>query len=257
MTTNIIDINCDMGESFGVYKIGNDEAIMPYISSANIACGFHAGDPIVMQKTVALAKNYGVKVGAHPGFADLVGFGRRNISTTYKEAYSDVLYQIGSLFAFTQSQNLSMQHVKPHGQLNNLAVKDKDLAQAIVDAVWDFDPQLIFISYGGELTKAALNKGLKVANEVYADREYLGNGQLVPRSSPHAVITDIDRIVSRAITMVQEQKIQTIEGELVAVDIQTICIHGDTPGAHKVAKTLRNGFNEANIAVKPLIENQF
>lgn len=241
-----------MGESFGVYKIGNDEAIMPYISSANIACGFHAGDPRVMLQTVKLAKKHGVKIGAHPGFADLIGFGRRNLSLTYNEAYSDVLYQIGSLFGFIQSLGLSMQHIKPHGQLNNLAIKDTNLAQAIIDATWDFDPGLTFISYGGELTRLAQNKGLKVAHEVYADRQYQHDGQLVPRSIDGSVLTDIDYIVSRSISMVKDQVIETIDGNRIPICVQTICVHGDTPGAPKVAKALHEGLTKANIDIKPM-----
>jgi UPF0271 protein len=252
MVRETIDINCDMGESFGVYKIGDDAGIMPFISSANVACGFHAGDPRIMQNTVSLAKAHGVGIGAHPGFPDLVGFGRRNLSVTYEQAYTDVLYQIGSLFAFVHSQGLTLQHVKPHGQLNNLAVKDRNLAQAIVDAVWDFDPGLTFIAYGGELTRTAEDKGLKVAHEIYADREYLEDGELVPRSRPNAVIKDIARIVSRAVAMVREKSIPTIAGTNLPVSVQTICVHGDTPGAQEIVKALRTGFEDAHITVQPL-----
>ncbi len=252
VVTDTIDINCDMGESFGIYTLGDDSGIMPYISSANVACGFHAGDPQIMAGTVSLAHKYGVGIGAHPGFGDLRGFGRRNLSVTYEQAYTDVLYQIGSLYAMVHAQGLALQHVKPHGQLNNMAVTNGLLAQAIVDAVWDFDPHLTFISYGGELTRAAEAKGLKVAHEVYADREYLEDGQLVPRSRPGAVIKDVARIVSRAVTMVREQAIPTIAGTNLPISIQTICVHGDTPGAAAIAKALGQGLADAGITLRPL-----
>ncbi|AUW95367.1 MAG: LamB/YcsF family protein [Sulfobacillus thermotolerans] len=247
-----IDINCDMGESFGVYHLGDDAGIMPFITSANVACGFHAGDPQVMQRTVALAKTHGVAVGAHPSFPDLVGFGRRNMTLTYEEAYADVLYQIGSLYGVAKSQGLSLQHVKPHGQLNNMAVTDAQLAQAIVDAIWAFDPSLIVIAYGGELMRAAEARGLRVAHEVYADREYLDNGQLVPRSYSHAVIHDVERIVARAVQMVKDQAIPTVSGQHLPVQVDTICVHGDTPGARSIAQALREGLEDAKIMVRTL-----
>ncbi|MHB8294895.1 MAG: LamB/YcsF family protein [Acidimicrobiales bacterium] len=252
MPSGVIDINCDMGESFGSYKLGDDEGIMRYISSANIACGFHAGDPLVMQRTVVLAGEHGVGIGAHPGFPDLVGFGRRNLSVTYEQAYTDVLYQIGSLHGFARSQGLALQHVKPHGQLNNLAVKDRELARAVVDAVWAFDPNLVVIAYGGELTRAAMDKELRVAHEIYADREYLDTGELVPRGRPGAVIEDVRRIVARAIAMVEGGAIRTISGGRLAISAQTICVHGDTPGAVEIASALRAGFDQAGIKVQPL-----
>lgn len=249
---NVIDINCDMGESFGAYQMGQDEAVMPYITSANIACGFHAGDPRTMLNTIRLAKIHQVQIGAHPSFPDLVGFGRRPMHLSYLEAYSDVLYQIGSLHALATSQGMALHHVKPHGQLNNMAVTDGDLAQAIVDAVWDFDSHLILITYGGFLSERARAKGLAVAHEVYADREYQDNGQLVPRSKPHAVIHDVSRIVSRAIDMVLHQTIPTVSGKQLPAVAHTICVHGDTPEALGIVTSLRQGLASAGIPLRGL-----
>lgn len=249
---NVIDLNCDMGESFGAWRMGDDEHVMPYISSANVACGFHAGDPRTMAATVRRAKELNVGVGAHPGFPDLVGFGRRNLDVTPEEARTDVLYQIGALSGFCRNARIPLQHVKPHGQLNNLAMKDRSLAEAIVLAVKDFDPDLIIIAYGGELARMAEECGMRVAYEIYADREYQVDGTLVPRRVAGSVITDVDRIVRRAIHMVQHGEIETVTGSTIAVKAHTICVHGDTPGAASVVEVLRRGFDAAGISVAPL-----
>ncbi|WP_053960982.1 LamB/YcsF family protein [Sulfobacillus thermosulfidooxidans] len=247
-----IDINCDMGESFGAYTMGNDARIMPYISSANVACGFHAGDPRVMRKTVQLAKEHQVRVGAHPSFPDLVGFGRRNMLLSYEEIRSDVLYQIGALSAFAAEAKWPLQHVKPHGQLNNMAMTNPVYAEAIVDAIAAFNPELIVISYGGLLMEAAQAKGLTVAYEVYADRAYQADGQLVPRSMPGAVIHDVHQVLERVMHMITHQEIVAISGEHLPRKIDTVCVHGDTPGADEIAMRLSSFLRSQNVHIAPL-----
>ncbi len=249
-----IDINCDMGESFGAWSMGEDEAVLYAISSANVACGFHAGDPRVMDRTVARAKALGVGVGAHPAFPDLVGFGRRNMALSREEAITDVLYQIGALSAFCRRHGVTLDHVKPHGQLNNLAMQDAGLAEAIVEAVAGYDPHLILVSYGGELARAAAERGLMIAREVYADRAYHENGMLVSRKVTGSVIHDPEEVVRRAVKMVVEGAIDTVEGSVLRVEPDTICVHGDTPGAAVLAKRLREALEAAGVAVRPLRE---
>jgi UPF0271 protein len=254
MAEYMVDINCDMGESFGVYRLGEDDAVLPAVTSINVACGFHGGDPRVIEQTIRMAKHFGVAVGAHPGFPDLVGFGRRNLAVSADEARTDVLYQIGAVSAFTRAAGIPLQHVKPHGQLNNLAVTDRVLAEAIVTAIQSFDPNLILIAYGGELLHVGETRGIVVGHEAFADREYLPDGTLVSRRQPGAVIQEVDRIVSRAITMVTQQQVQAVTGEMVPLQVDTICIHGDTPGAAQIALALRQGLEDAGIAVRPLCE---
>ncbi len=247
-----IDLNCDMGESFGAWKMGDDENVLRYISSANVACGFHGGDPRVMLETVVRAKELGVAVGAHPGFQDLVGFGRRNIDVTAEQARTDVLYQIGALSGFCRRLGIPLQHVKPHGQLNNMAMSDAVLAEAIVLGIKDFDPNLLVVAYGGELARAAEKHGMRLAHEAFADREYHANGTLVSRRVTGAVITDPSRVVERAIQMVEESAVQTVEGTRLHLTIDTLCVHGDTPGAAGLAEKLRQGLRDAGIEVKAM-----
>lgn len=247
-----VDINCDMGESYGVYQMGDDAKVMPCISSANVACGFHAGDPRIMRRTVELAKAHGVRIGAHPGFPDLAGFGRRNLELTYEEVRTDVLYQLGALSAFAQDAQWPLQHVKPHGQLNNMAMNHPQYADAIVDAVYGFNPELILISYGGLLMEAAIGRGLPVAYEVYADREYQADGQLVSRRVPGAVIHDVKKIMERVMRMITDQEIIAVTGERLPRKIDTICIHGDTPGADEIARRLSGFLQEHGITIAPL-----
>ena len=247
-----VDINCDMGESFGAYRIGEDDAVLPSVTSANVACGFHGGDPRVIEHTIRAAREHGVGVGAHPGFPDLVGFGRRNLAVTPDEARTDVLYQIGAVYAFARAAGIDLQHVKPHGQLNNLSVKDRTLAEAIVAGARAFDPGLIVMAYGGELIRVAEEQGMPVAYEAFADREYMPDGTLVSRQRPGAVIHDRDRIVSRAVSMAKEQQVTAITGEAVPLRVDTLCVHGDTPGAAEIARALRAGLEAAGIAVRPV-----
>lgn len=245
-----IDLNCDMGEGFGAYSIGNDEQILPYITSANIACGFHAGDPATMRKTVIAALDKKVAVGAHPGLPDLIGFGRRNMSITPAEAYEYVVYQVGALEAFIRAEGGSMQHVKPHGALYNMAAVDPELAEAIAEAVYRVNPELFLVGLAGShLIEKGLQAGLRVKNEVFADRTYQHDGTLTPRSQPDAHITDEEKAVSQVIRMIKEGKVatrQAVDKEIVA---ETVCIHGDGQHAVEFAKRIRATLEESGIAV--------
>ena len=206
-----IDLNCDLGESFGNYKIGMDEEVIKYISSANIACGFHASDPLVMVKTVSLAKENGVSIGAHPGYPDLVGFGRRNMNVAPEELKAMVQYQIGALNAFCKSAGIKMNHVKPHGAMYNMAAKDEKLALAIAEGIAEVDDSLILLGLSGsQLLTAAATVGLKCANEVFADRAYEEDGSLVARTKAGAVITDEEEVIERVIKMIKEEKVKTL-----------------------------------------------
>lgn len=245
-----VDINCDMGESFGVYRLGSDEEMMAHITSANIACGYHGGDPIVMERTISLAKSHGVSVGAHPGFRDLVGFGRRSMELTPQEVRNDLIYQVGALSAFAQIEGLSLQHVKPHGQLYNLAAKDESMTKAICEAILALEKNLILVALSGsKMAEIASKSGLKVAREAFADRAYHKDGSLVSRKREGSVIHDPERVAERVIRMVQEGKIQSIEGDLIDLEADTICVHGDTPGAVQLAQTIRRKLQEAGIPV--------
>lgn len=254
MATRKVDLNCDMGESFGAWRMGDDEHVLPHITSANVACGFHAGDPRVMARTVRRAKELGVAVGAHPSFPDLVGFGRRNLDVTPEEARTDVLYQIGALSAFCRAEGVPLQHVKPHGQLNNLALENRTLAEAIVDGVLAYDPNLIFVAYGGELARVAEARGLRVGHEVFADRAYNPDGSLVSRRVPGAVIHDPERVVERAVQMVLDGRVRAHDGSWLELPVETICVHGDTPGAADLVQKLRSALEAAGVAVVPLAQ---
>ena len=246
-----IDFNCDMGESFGMYKMGFDEEVIKHISSANIACGFHAGDPMWMRKTVDLAEQHGVAVGAHPSYPDLNGFGRRNMNATPEEVRNDVVYQAGALKAFTSNRNL--QHVKPHGAMYNQAVDDADLGKSICEAVLEVDSNIILLALAGSTwIDVAKGMGMRVAREVFADRAVNSDGTLVPRSKEGSVSHDTNEVVERSLRMVTEGKILSVEGDIVEVEADSICLHGDTPGAVDMAKTLKREFLAAGVEVKQL-----
>ena len=248
-----IDFNCDMGESFGSYKLGQDEEIIKYITSANVACGFHAGDPQWMRHTVNLAEEHGVAVGAHPSFPDLQGFGRRNMLLTSAEAKNDVMYQIGALKAFTKDHRL--QHVKPHGAMYNMSADGGDLAKAINEAVLEIDPEMILIVLAGSpWADLAREMGLRVATEAFADRALNPDGTLVSRSKPGSVIHDLDEVVERSLKMVTEGRATAVTGEEVAVQADTLCLHGDTPGAVEMARAVRNGLRDAGVEIVRLKE---
>jgi UPF0271 protein len=248
-----VDLNCDMGESFGVYRIGNDEEILNYVTSANIACGFHAGDPSTMRRTVYMALEKGVSIGAHPGLPDLIGFGRRNMVITPEEAYDLIVYQVGALYAFVKTAGGKMQHVKPHGALYNMAAKDRALSEAIAKAVYDIDPTLILFGLAGsELIKTGQRVGLKTANEVFADRTYQQDGSLTSRRSPNALITEEKEAIQQVIRMVKEGKVRSQQGTDVNIQADTVCIHGDGPNALTFAKNIREKLTEAEIAVRSI-----
>ncbi|WP_173915547.1 LamB/YcsF family protein [Halobacillus sp. Marseille-Q1614] len=243
-----VDINCDMGESFGAYTLGRDEEILDFITSANIACGFHAGDPSTMRNTVKMALEKGVGIGAHPGLPDLAGFGRRNIHISPQEAYDLVVYQIGALYGFVKAQGGNLQHVKPHGALFNMAAKDAELSKGIAEAVYDVDPELILFGLSGsELVKAGENIGLKSANEVFSDRTYQEDGSLTSRREENALITDPKEAIHQVIRMVKENKVQTVQGHDIEIKAQTICIHGDGQTALEFADNIASSLAEAGI----------
>jgi UPF0271 protein len=247
----MIDLNCDMGEGFGQYKMGLDDEVIKHISSANIACGFHAGDPMWMRRTVDLAEGHGVAIGAHPGFPDLVGFGRRNIAVTPAEAKADVMYQVGALQAFTRAKRL--QHVKPHGAMYNLAINDEALARAICDALLEVDRDMILLALAGSRwLSIAESLGLRVAREFFADRALNPDGTLVSRSTPGAVIHDVDTVAERSLKMVRQATATAVTGEEIEVQADSICIHGDTPGAVEMASTLRRELEAAGVEIAPL-----
>jgi UPF0271 protein len=246
-----VDLNCDMGESFGAWRMGADAEVMPSITSANVACGFHAGDPAVMRGTVRLAREHGVAVGAHPGFADLAGFGRRDLRVTPQEAEDLVLYQLGALAAMAAAEGVPIAHVKPHGALYNMAARDRAMADAIARAVAAFDRKLVLFGLAGSVMLAAgRDAGLAVAAEGFADRGYEPDGSLTPRSRPGAVIAEPAAVVARAVRMVTDGVVVTAGGHEVALDLQTLCVHGDTPGAAALARALRSGLEAAGISVR-------
>jgi 5-oxoprolinase (ATP-hydrolysing) subunit A len=248
-----IDINSDMGESFGAYTIGHDAGLMKSITSANVAAGFHAGDPSVLRETIRLAKAHGVAIGAHPGFPDLIGFGRRELNVTPKEAEDFVLYQIAAVAGVAGAEGVSVQHVKPHGALFNMAVRNAELAAAIARAVAAFDRSLILFGLpGSEILSAGRAAGLRVAAEVFADRAYEPDGTLASRRKPGSVIHDAAAVVARAVRMVEDQTVVAIDGTVVPLQADTICVHGDTPGSDDLAAKIRTGFEAGGIAVKPI-----
>jgi UPF0271 protein len=249
----VIDLNCDLGESFGSWKMGLDEAIIPLVSSANIACGFHAGDPVVMQKTVALVKKYGAAAGAHPGFPDLQGFGRRSMNVSPEEVKALVQYQIGALDAFCRAAGIPLIHVKPHGALYNMAAKDPALAQAIAGAVKAVNPRLILLALAGScMVSAGRELGLKVAEEVFADRAYEEDGSLVARIKPGAMISDENEAISRVVGMVKTGKVRAITGKEIVVKADSVCVHGDGEKALLFVQKLNEAFAGEGITIAPL-----
>jgi len=245
-----VDLNCDMGESFGAWSMGADSAVLEYVSSANIACGFHAGDPRVMHRTVADALEQGVAVGAHPSLPDLQGFGRRTMRVSSDEVYDLVLYQVGALAGFCHALGGRLSHVKAHGALYNMAAKDAVLAGAIASATRDFDPSLVLFGLaGGELIRAGRSAGLRVASEAFADRTYQPDGTLTPRSRPDAVIRDVATALAQVERMMREGRVYAAGGSDVAMEPDTICIHGDEPDAPVFARELRALLARLGVAV--------
>jgi 5-oxoprolinase (ATP-hydrolysing) subunit A len=251
-----IDLNADLGESFGPWPMGQDEALMASITSANVACGFHAGDPGVMRQTVMHAKARGVAVGAHPGFPDLVGFGRREMQASPREVEDLVLYQVSALAGIAAAAGVRLQHVKAHGALYNQACREASLAAAIVRAVVALDRSLILFGLpGSELLKAGERAGLAVAAEVFADRAYDPDGSLASRRMPGSVIHEGKQVVQRAVRMVCDREVAATDGSIIRLKADTICLHGDTPGAADLARQVREGLEAAGVTISRLNTN--
>ena len=246
-----IDLNSDLGESFGAYKLGCDEEIIPLISSANVACGFHAGDPTTMAKTVSLCKAENCAIGAHPGFNDLEGFGRRNMNVSPADAKNMLLYQIGALDAFCKANGLHLQHVKPHGALYNMAAKDAALARAICEAIYEYDSSLILLGLANsQMIAQAKEIGLSYAQEVFADRAYEDDGTLVARTKPGALISDEDEAVSRVIRMIKEHRVKTVTGNEIEIVPDSVCVHGDNKHALQFVKKIKSALLAEGICIK-------
>lgn len=250
-----IDLNSDLGESFGAYTLGMDEGLMEYITSANVACGWHAGDPLVMQKTIRAAAKNGVAVGAHPGYPDLMGFGRREMKITPEEAYTYVLYQLGALDAFARAEGVILRHIKPHGALYNQACKDEKLASAICRAAQTFDPKLIVLApYNSAFRTAAEAIGQPFAGEFFADRAYMSDGSLVPRSQQGAVIHDADEACRRVLQMAREGTVTCIDGTELAMRCVSVCVHGDNAEALATVQKIRRALEEDGVLLCPMKE---
>jgi 5-oxoprolinase (ATP-hydrolysing) subunit A len=247
----IIDLNSDIGESFGAFKIGNDAEVLKYISSANIACGYHAGDHNIMFETVRLALKYGVKIGAHPGFPDLAGFGRREMNLPPREIYNLMIYQIGALQAVCKANGATLSHVKPHGALYNMAVGNKEIAAAIAEAVADSDSTLVLFGLAGsKLIKAGREKGLQVAEEVFTDRTYQPDGTLTSRKENNAFIHDTGQVIQRVMRMITEGKVEAVDGTDLDIQADTICVHGDGAKAVEFVSELRQALAQENIILR-------
>ena len=246
-----VDLNCDMGESFGAWTMGDDAAVLPYVSSVNIACGFHAGDPATMMKTIQLALKYNVKIGAHPGFQDLAGFGRRDMQVTAREVYELMVYQIGALAACAKVHARALYHVKPHGALYNMAARKTELADAVAQAIYDVDPTLVLYGLSGsELINAGRKKGLQVYQEVFADRTYQEDGTLTPRSDKNALIHDAGQAIEQVLAMIKRGKVTSLQGREVDIQADTICLHGDGAEAVQFARTINQTLKDQDILVR-------
>ena len=244
-----IDLNCDMGESYGAWKMGADAEVMPFISSANVACGFHAGDPATIRKTVRLAVDSGVAVGAHPSLPDIQGFGRRAMKITPQEMYDLVIYQAGAVEAFARAAGARLHHVKCHGALYNMAASDEGLSEAMARAVKDLGGVRLYALSNSTMMKVGKEKGIPVSGEVFADRGYSDDGTLAPRDQPGGMIVDAAKSVKQALAMIEEGYVTSLGGKRVPVAADTLCLHGDQPGAVQFAVALRKAFLERNIAV--------
>jgi len=247
---NCIDLNADLGESFGAWRMGDDAGVMPWITSANIACGFHAGDPPTMRTTITLCAQHGVAIGAHPSLPDLQGFGRREMNIPPDEVYAQTLYQLGALHALTQAAGTQLHHVKPHGALYNMAARDRALADAIATAMRDFDPLLILVGLAGSaLVDAGCDAGLTTQREGFCDRRYRADGSLTPRSEPGAVIENIDSAVAQAVSIATRGEALTGDGQTVRIEADTLCVHGDRANAAAFAEHLRRALESAGVQI--------
>jgi len=252
-TREKIDLNADIGESFGIYHVGHDDMLLRSITSGSIACGFHAGDPSVMRRTVRQAVRAGVSIGAHPGFPDLVGFGRREINADPQDIFDFVLYQIGALSALAKAEGAGLRHVKPHGALYNMSATNKEMAEAIARAVAAFDETLLLVGLpGSELLAAGTRLGLRLAAEGFADRSYEPDGTLTPRHLADSVLTEPGRVADRAVRMARDHKVTARDGSTLVLDVDTICVHGDTPDAAALAAAIRAALEQAGMMVASL-----
>jgi len=251
-----IDLNCDMGESFGAYSLGMDKNVIRYITSANIACGWHAGDPAVMDDTVKMALDNGVGVGAHPGYPDLVGFGRRSMDCTADDIRRYIIYQIGALQGFCQTHGTRLRHVKPHGALYTTAVVDEVVARAVAVAIVGVDPEILYVALAGAkgemVTRIGKEVGLKVVYEAFPDRAYSADGNLVSRKLPGAVIKDPKEVSERALRMAKEGVVRAVDGTMISLDVQTLCVHGDNPSAVDLVRSIREEIEREGITLKPM-----
>lgn len=249
----VVDLNSDLGEGFGIYKLGLDDEILKYVTSANIACGFHAGDPLIMEKTVNEAIKNNVELGAHPGYPDLIGFGRRSMNVTPKEARAYMIYQLGALQGFAQASGKKLQHMKLHGGFYHAASANKDLAEAVIQGILDFDKDIIVMALSGSLlAKLSKEKGLRVAEEVFADRAYNSDKTLVDRSIPGSIIYDKEESVKRIQKMVFEGRVTTIDGKEIGIAADSICVHGDNPEAINFVRYIRESLEKEGIEFKSI-----
>ena len=255
MAVKKIDMNSDVGESFGNYKLGLDEDLIPLISSANIACGFHAGDPVVMKRTIAIAKENGIALGAHPGFPDLMGFGRRNMDVSLEEIQDYVTYQVGALQAFARAQGMKLQHVKPHGALYNMAVQNPEIWDAVAEAVAAIDAALILFVLAGsdrkDLEAVGAKHGIRIAFEFFGDRAYNPDGSLVPRKLPGAVIHDHQQVAEKILKLVTDGSVVCADGSEIQLAADTICVHGDNPAALQLVKKIRETLQASGVEIVP------
>lgn len=256
MNGKAIDLNCDLGESFGVYTLGMDEAVMPYITSANIACGWHAGDPLVMNATVQMARKHGINCGAHPGYPDLLGFGRRPMKVSTEELKCYLIYQIGALDGFCKANGAVLSHVKPHGSLYLTAVESEETAAAVAEAIARVNRELIFVTLAGAkgrvMAEAGRQHGLTIAYEAFPDRAYTPEGTLAPRKNPGAVITEAAEVVRRAVRIATEGRIEAVDGTVIELAAETLCVHGDNPHAVQMVRMIREKLEEKNIEIRPM-----
>jgi len=253
MKKTVVDINCDLGESFGVYNLGQDEELLGLISSANVACGFHAGDPHVMRKTVLLAKTSGVRLGAHPGLPDLIGFGRRAMQVSPSELKDMFTYQIGALKAFVEAAGMKLQHVIQHGILTKMAEEDATLGRAILESIQEVDREILYLTLEGSyLPQMAREMGIKIVRTAFADRAYDRKKRLVSRKTPGSVIHDLRQVEKRIEQLVNEGMITTIEGETLPLEFDSIMLHGDSPGALEIAKTVSGTLMRLGVQIKPM-----
>jgi len=249
-----IDLVADLGEGFGDWTMGDDPSLLEIVSSANLACGFHAGDPTIMDATARACAERGIQIGAHPSFPDLKGFGRRDMGLTAEQVRTDTLYQIGALSAFAVAHGTRVRHVAPHGRLGNLVAVRPDYAKAVCDAACAVDPEMIVVCQDGELADEARRRGLQVAIVGIVDRAYRPDGTLVPPSEPGAVIHDLDTLVARAVRIATESTLEAVDGTVLTVHADSLLLHGDNAGAVATARAIRDGLNDAGVGIAPMAD---